>query len=221
MKFLVLFSERIDEFFQVQLAGLRRQVVAGIKSLALNGSTPEKLLRDVRDSLERMVRRQEVLLLDQLAPALKREGIELCDWVALDAADRSYLHEGFHRLILPVVTPRPRTLAIRSPISPTCRSMSVSRSATGRTAPPASPGSKCRPTSPGCCHCPVANGSSPRADPRRVHRRAVPGYGRRGPLDLPGHPRCRPGPRRRCRRRSAARSPGGVAPPLLPPRRAA
>ncbi|MGA3146278.1 MAG: polyphosphate kinase 1 [Acidimicrobiales bacterium] len=105
VKFLVLFSERIDEFFQVQVAGLRRQVVAGIKSLALNGSTPEKLLRDVRDSLERMVRRQEVLLLDQLAPALKREGIELCDWVALDAADRSYLHEVFDRLILPVVTP--------------------------------------------------------------------------------------------------------------------
>ena len=62
VKFLVLFSERIDEFFQVQVAGLRRQVVAGIKSLALNGSTPDQLLRDVRASLERMVRRQESLL---------------------------------------------------------------------------------------------------------------------------------------------------------------
>ena len=40
VKFLVLFSERIDEFFQVQVAGLRRQVVAGIKSLALNGAHP-------------------------------------------------------------------------------------------------------------------------------------------------------------------------------------
>src|SRR5271154_4128851 len=95
VKFLVLFSERIDEFFQVQVAGLRRQVVAGIKSLALNGSTPDKLLRDVRDSLERMVRRQETLLLDQLGPALMAEGIELCDWETLDEADRSYLHEVF------------------------------------------------------------------------------------------------------------------------------
>ncbi len=105
VKFLVLFSERIDEFFQVQVAGLRRQVVAGIKSLALNGSTPEKLLRDVRASLERMVRRQESLLLDQLSPALKVEGIELCDWESLDATDRTYLHGVFDRLILPVVTP--------------------------------------------------------------------------------------------------------------------
>jgi polyphosphate kinase len=105
VKFLVLFSERIDEFFQVQVAGLRRQVVAGIKNLALNGSTPDQLLRDVRSSLERMVRRQETLLLDELAPALKGEGIELYDWDSLDTADRSYLHEVFDRLILPVVTP--------------------------------------------------------------------------------------------------------------------
>jgi polyphosphate kinase len=105
VKFLVLFSERIDEFFQVQVAGLRRQVVAGIKSLALNGSTPGQLLRDVRASLERMVRRQETLLLDRVSPALKEQGIELCDWVSLPEEDRAYLHELFDRLILPVVTP--------------------------------------------------------------------------------------------------------------------
>ena len=105
VKFLVLFSERIDEFFQVQVAGLRRQVVAGIKSLALNGSTPEQLLGDVRASLERMVRRQEYLLLDRLSPELENEGIELCEWEALDAEDRTYLHDVFDRMILPVVTP--------------------------------------------------------------------------------------------------------------------
>jgi polyphosphate kinase len=105
VKFLVLFSERIDEFFQVQVAGLRRQVVAGIKSLALNGSTPDQLLRDVRASLERMVRRQESLLIDELAPALAAEAIELCDWETLGEKDRAYLHEVFDRLILPVVTP--------------------------------------------------------------------------------------------------------------------
>jgi polyphosphate kinase len=80
-------------------------VVAGIKSLALNGSTPDQLLRDVRASLERMVRRQETLLLDRVSPALKEQGIELCDWVSLPEVDRTYLHELFDRLILPVVTP--------------------------------------------------------------------------------------------------------------------
>ena len=105
VKFLILFSERIDEFFQVQVAGLRRQVVAGITSLALNGSTPEQLLADVRASLERMVRRQEVLLLDTLIPLLAAEGIELSNWDDLGESDRDYLHDLFDRLILPVVTP--------------------------------------------------------------------------------------------------------------------
>ncbi|HEY7916865.1 MAG TPA: polyphosphate kinase 1 [Acidimicrobiales bacterium] len=105
VKFLVLFSERIDEFFQVQVAGLKRQVAAGIKSPALNRSTPDQLLRDVRSSLERMIRRQEALLLDEMSPTLKGQGIELCDWDSLAEGDRSYLHEMFDRLILPVVTP--------------------------------------------------------------------------------------------------------------------
>jgi polyphosphate kinase len=105
VKFLVLFSERIDEFFQVQVAGLRRQVVAGIKNLALNGATPDVLLADVRASLERMVRRQETLLLDEVGPALRDQEIELCDWETLDGGDQAYLHEVFERLILPVVTP--------------------------------------------------------------------------------------------------------------------
>ncbi len=105
VKFLILFSERIDEFFQVQVAGLRRQVVAGIKSLALNGSPPDELLRDVRSSLDRMVGRQEGLLLDDVVPALGKEGIEVCDWNDLGPHDRTFLHEVFDRLILPVVTP--------------------------------------------------------------------------------------------------------------------
>lgn len=105
VKFLVLFSERIDEFFQVQVAGLRRQVVHGIKSRALDGSAPSELLASVRDSLERMVRRQETLLIDHLEPELQAAGIDLCDWSSLGPADQDYLKEVFERLILPVVTP--------------------------------------------------------------------------------------------------------------------
>jgi len=105
VKFLILFSERIDEFFQVQVAGLRRQVSAGITSRALNGSTPEQLLRLVRSSLETMVARQESLFAEVLAPALAAEGISVVDWEDLADGDRAHLHEVFDRLILPVVTP--------------------------------------------------------------------------------------------------------------------
>ena len=106
VKFLVLFSERIDEFFQVQVAGLRRQVVAGIKSLALNGSTPGASC--CATSATRWsgwsAGRRHCCWSSWDRPS-SAEGIELCDWEALDEADRSYLHEVFDRLILPVVTP--------------------------------------------------------------------------------------------------------------------
>src|ERR1017187_8400899 len=105
VKFLILTSERIDEFFQVQVAGLKRQVVARIKTRGSSGLTPGELLGDVRASMERMVRRQEALLVDGLIPALAVEGIELSDWDTLDADDREHLHDLFDRLILPVVTP--------------------------------------------------------------------------------------------------------------------
>ena len=105
VKFLILFSERIDEFFQVQVAGLKRQVAAGIKTRAPNGRTPDELLGDVRQSLRRMIRRHESLLVEAITPALAAEQIELCDWADLGSSDRDHLHELFDQLILPVVTP--------------------------------------------------------------------------------------------------------------------
>ena len=105
VKFLILFSERIDEFFQVQVAGLKRQVVAGIKTRASNGRTPDELLGDVRQSLRRMIQRQETLLVETVAPALAAHQIELCDWDDLGSAEREHVHELFDQLILPVVTP--------------------------------------------------------------------------------------------------------------------
>ncbi len=105
VKFAALFNERLDEFFQVQVAGLKRQMAAGIKARALNGSTPRELLADVRASLERMVRRHERLLHDSLLPALAEEGVSLCTWDELGPDDRAHLSEVFDRLILPVVTP--------------------------------------------------------------------------------------------------------------------
>ena len=105
VKFLILFSERIDEFFQVQVAGLRRQVVAGITSRALNGGHS----REAPGRRPGVPRAHGASRGDaaarHLAPALTADGIELCDWDDLGARDRTYLHEVFDRLILPVVTP--------------------------------------------------------------------------------------------------------------------
>ncbi len=105
VKFVALFTERIDEFFQVQVAGLKRQIDAGMHSRALNGALPDQLLADVRASIERMLTRQASLVHGTLAPELRSQGIAVCDWADLDDDERVAMREVFDRLVLPVVTP--------------------------------------------------------------------------------------------------------------------
>ena len=51
-KFLAIFSENLDEFFQVRVAGLKDQVAAGLNTPAADGRTPTEQLRAVRAKLE-------------------------------------------------------------------------------------------------------------------------------------------------------------------------
>ena len=47
LKFLVIFSSNLDEFFQVRVAGLKQQLAAGIVERTADGMTPEAQLRAI------------------------------------------------------------------------------------------------------------------------------------------------------------------------------
>src|SRR5438045_9308898 len=44
VKFLAIFSTNLDEFFMVRIAGLRRQVAAGVHLPSFDGLTPQEQL---------------------------------------------------------------------------------------------------------------------------------------------------------------------------------
>jgi polyphosphate kinase len=105
VKFMAIFSELLDELFQVRVAGLEDQVAAGVRTRSVDGLRPGEQLKVIRARVEELVARQDRIFLDHLVPALAEAGVRLSDWSSLDDDDRSYLVDVFRRQIFPVLTP--------------------------------------------------------------------------------------------------------------------
>ena len=104
-KFLAIFSEGLDEFFQVRVAGLKDQVEAGLRTRSSDGLRPTEALRAIGERVSELVDRQSRIFLDKVVPELAEAGVRVADWSSLDDADRHHLTDVFHRQIFPVLTP--------------------------------------------------------------------------------------------------------------------
>jgi polyphosphate kinase len=104
-KFLAIFAQNLDEFFQVRVAGLKDQVAAGLVTTSPDGLTPGRQLVEVRKRLDAALPRMERAFLEQVAPALAGAGIRLSSWSELDDDDEKFLVETFEDRIFPVLTP--------------------------------------------------------------------------------------------------------------------
>jgi polyphosphate kinase len=104
-KFLAIFAQNLDEFFQVRVAGLKDQVAAGVATTSPDGRTAAQQLLDIRDRLDKLLPRMQAVFLDQVSPALAEAGIRLSSWADLDEDDEKFLVETFEERIFPVLTP--------------------------------------------------------------------------------------------------------------------
>lgn len=104
-KFLSIFSENLDEFFQVRVAGLLDQEAAGLGKTSIDGLTPAEQLVAIRAEARRLVRDQNKVFLEQVVPSLHAEGIRLTSYDDLGAGDRQELDAIFDERIFPVLTP--------------------------------------------------------------------------------------------------------------------
>jgi polyphosphate kinase len=105
VKFLAIFGSNMDEFFQVRVAGLQEQREAGVGPASPEGLTPEEQLAGITERVAELYRRTDALWVDDLRPALEKEGVRLVGWTELDAADREHLGELFRERVFPVLTP--------------------------------------------------------------------------------------------------------------------
>src|SRR3954471_12200604 len=69
-KFCAIFSQNLDEFFQVRVAGLADQVVARLGRVSPDGKPPSDQLRAIARRVGELVDRMEHLFLDEIVPEL-------------------------------------------------------------------------------------------------------------------------------------------------------
>jgi polyphosphate kinase len=104
VKFLAIFSQNMDEFFQVRVAGLKDQLAAGIGT-APDGLSVSDQLKAIRSATEALLERRRTAFLEQVVPGLAAHGVRLSDWGSLDEADRDWAGRVFAERIFPVLTP--------------------------------------------------------------------------------------------------------------------
>lgn len=104
VKFLSIFSANLDEFYMVRIAGLRRQVAAGVVQRPPDGLTPQEQLDAIDAEVSRLSRLQRdclTTLLDELAS----HEVRLVGVKDLTAGEWGEIDEYFESQIFPVLTP--------------------------------------------------------------------------------------------------------------------
>lgn len=105
LKFTAIFSNNLDEFFMVRVAGLRQQLEAGSRGNDPSGLTAAEQLEQIHKRVRNLVRRQYRCLNEMLLPELENENIVLTKPAQLRMTEREELQAFFHSDVYPVLTP--------------------------------------------------------------------------------------------------------------------
>ncbi len=105
VKFLAIFSQNLDEFFQVRVAGLKERVAAGVTRRSVDGMTASEQLEAILARARDLTVRADEVFLGPVCRALAEVGIRFSSWSQLDEDDREWLTDEFQRRIFPVLTP--------------------------------------------------------------------------------------------------------------------
>jgi len=104
-KFIAIFADLIDEFFQVRVVSLEDKVAAGVETPSVDGVRPRQQLAAIRERVTSLVERQDRLVLDVIFPELSGDGIAIVRVADLEDAERKDLAVYFDEHVYPVLTP--------------------------------------------------------------------------------------------------------------------
>ena len=105
VKFQSIVGSNLDEFFMVRVAGLKKQVDAGVVDLPPDGLTPAEQLAEIRKSASNLMKQAAEYMRDGLIPALKNAGIYLLDYTELNKQQKENIEAYYNDVVFPVLTP--------------------------------------------------------------------------------------------------------------------
>ncbi|MGA3067151.1 MAG: polyphosphate kinase 1 [Tepidisphaeraceae bacterium] len=105
VRFLAIFSSNLDEFFMKRVGGLQRQREAKVTEPSIDGLSPQEQLDAIHAKLSPMLQTHVACWLEDLKPALEKEGVCIRDYEALDPLDRTAADQYFAHQVFPILTP--------------------------------------------------------------------------------------------------------------------
>lgn len=104
-KFLAIFSNNLDEFFMVRVAGLKRRIAAGVAVPTITGQMPREAHETILSRTRELVEEQSKVFQEVVRPQLAGHGIEILSWSQLTQPEIERMGNLFAERVFPVLTP--------------------------------------------------------------------------------------------------------------------
>src|SRR6266850_1640830 len=105
VKFMTIFSNNLDEFFEIRVAGIKQQIQSETSDVGPDGMSPTETFNAIQRLVHEMVTTQYALWKDELAPALARNGIRVHAVEDLNAKRTAWAQRYFREEVFPMLTP--------------------------------------------------------------------------------------------------------------------
>jgi polyphosphate kinase len=105
VKFLAFVGNNLDEFYMVRVAGLKKQVAAGVGDSSADGMTPAEQLAAIRKITLGLMTEAQMSFQNDLVPLLDKQGIHILDYEELTQKQKETADSYFSEVVFPVLTP--------------------------------------------------------------------------------------------------------------------
>ncbi|MCH8263783.1 MAG: RNA degradosome polyphosphate kinase, partial [Proteobacteria bacterium] len=105
LNFLSIFSSNLDEYFEIRVSGLKKQLNFGRQRPGADGNYPEQILKIIHERVRESLDEQYRILNQDLLPALAAENIHFLQRHAWNNDLVQWIGIYFHKEVLPIISP--------------------------------------------------------------------------------------------------------------------